>query len=221
MAEGYKTLLSPIEVGGRTLRNRIVKTPAGSRYWSQDGFVTERVKALFDKISAGGAAMVTVDTMAFMPWTNANFVQGGVWDDKFIPGLAELAELVHANGAIIIGQLHHGGPADFTDPVGPSVLTEDEMPLNDPIPRALSVEELENMKEHYFAAVRRLAQAGFDGVEVHGVDGYKVIITIEAETVDDSHAIASSMIDITGVIGVNLIYVNFEDDPTIYPDGVK
>ena len=92
MAEGYKTLLSPIEVGGRTLRNRIVKTPAGSRYWSQDGFVTERVKALFDKISAGGAAMVTVDTMAFMPWTNANFVQGGVWDDKFIPGLAELAE---------------------------------------------------------------------------------------------------------------------------------
>lgn len=172
MAEGYKTLLSPIEVGGRTLRNRIVKTPAGSRYWSQDGFVTDRVKALFDKISAGGAAMVTVDTMAFMPWTNANFVQGGVWDDKFIPGLAELAELVHANGAIIIGQLHHGGPADFTDPVGPSVLTEDEMPLNDPIPRALSIEELENMKEHYFAAVRRLAAAGFDGVEVHSAHSY-------------------------------------------------
>ena len=172
MAAGYEKLLSPIEVGGRTLRNRIVKTPAGSRYWSQDGYVTDRVKALFDKISAGGAAMVTVDTMAFMPWTNANFVQGGVWDDKFIPGLTELVELVHANGALIIGQLHHGGPADFTDPVGPSVLTEDEMPLNDPIPRALSIEELENMKEHYFAAVRRLAQAGFDGVEVHSAHSY-------------------------------------------------
>lgn len=59
-----------------------------------------------------------------------------------------------------------------------------------------------------------------DGVEVHGVDGYKIVITIEAETVDESHAIASSMINITGVIGVNLIYVNFEDDETIYPDGV-
>ena len=62
--------------------------------------------------------------------------------------------------------------------------------------------------------------AGLNGVEVHGVDGYKIVITIEAETVDESHAIASGMINITGVIGVNLIYVNFEDDETIYPDGV-
>ena len=62
--------------------------------------------------------------------------------------------------------------------------------------------------------------AGLDGVEVHGVDGYKIVITIEAETVDESHAVASGMINITGVIGVNLIYVNFEDDETIYPDGV-
>lgn len=58
------------------------------------------------------------------------------------------------------------------------------------------------------------------GVEVHGVDGYKIVITIEAETVDESYAIASGMIGITGVIGINLIYVNFEDDETIYPDGV-
>ena len=58
------------------------------------------------------------------------------------------------------------------------------------------------------------------GVEVHGIEGYKVVITIEAETVDDSHEIASGLINLGGVIGVNLIYVNFEDDPTIYPDGV-
>ena len=59
-----------------------------------------------------------------------------------------------------------------------------------------------------------------EGVEVHDVIDYKIAITIEAETVDASHAIASSMIEIKGVIGVNLIYVNFEDDVTIYPDGV-
>ena len=59
-----------------------------------------------------------------------------------------------------------------------------------------------------------------EGVEVHSVEGYKIAITIEAETVDDSHSVASDMISITGVIGVNLVYVNFEDDPTIYPDGV-
>ena len=50
----YEKLLSPIQIGSKTLRNRIVKTAAGSRYWSQDGYVTERVKALFDQISSGG-----------------------------------------------------------------------------------------------------------------------------------------------------------------------
>ena len=55
---------------------------------------------------------------------------------------------------------------------------------------------------------------------MHGIDGYKIIITIEAETVDASHAIANGIVPVEGVIGVDLIYLNFEDDKTIYPDGV-
>ena len=53
------------------------------------------------------------------------------------------------------------------------------------------------------------------GVEVHEVIDYKIVVTIEAETTDESHAIASSFIAIEGVTGVNLIYFNFEDDPTL------
>ena len=59
-----------------------------------------------------------------------------------------------------------------------------------------------------------------DGVEVHGVEGHKIVITIEAETVDASKDIADGIVAITGVLGVNLVYLNFEDDKTIYPDGV-
>ena len=62
--------------------------------------------------------------------------------------------------------------------------------------------------------------ASRQGIEVHGIDGYKIIITIEAPTVDESHAIANAIVPVVGVIGVDLIYLNFEDDPTIYPDGV-
>ena len=62
--------------------------------------------------------------------------------------------------------------------------------------------------------------SGLPGVEVHGIEGYKVVVTIEADTVDASHAIANGIVTITGVIGVDLIYLNFEDDKTIYPDGV-
>lgn len=61
---------------------------------------------------------------------------------------------------------------------------------------------------------------GLVGVEVHGIEGNKIVITIEAPTVDESHGIADGIVPLTGVIGVDLVYLNFEDDPTIYPDGV-
>lgn len=58
-----------------------------------------------------------------------------------------------------------------------------------------------------------------EGVEVHEIQGYKIVVTIEAETLDDSHAIASSFIGIEGVTGINLIYANFEEDPTLSQAG--
>lgn len=54
-----------------------------------------------------------------------------------------------------------------------------------------------------------------DGVEVHGIESNQVVVTIEAETTDDSHEIASGFISIEGVIGINLVYANFEDDPSL------
>ena len=52
-------------------------------------------------------------------------------------------------------------------------------------------------------------------VEVHGIQDYQVIVTIEADSVEASHQTASSFIHIEGVTGVNLVYANFEDDPDI------
>ena len=53
------------------------------------------------------------------------------------------------------------------------------------------------------------------GVEVHEVNGAKIVVTIETETVDESHDTATKMQMMTGVIGVGLVYCNFEDDPTL------
>ncbi len=56
------------------------------------------------------------------------------------------------------------------------------------------------------------ALAAIDGVEVHEVQGYKIVVTIEAESSGASHAVASSFIGIPGVTNINLVYVNFEDE---------
>lgn len=59
------------------------------------------------------------------------------------------------------------------------------------------------------------------GVEVHNREGYKIVVTIEAETVGESHDIASSFIAIDGVTGASLIYANFEDDPSLKTCGER
>lgn len=58
--------------------------------------------------------------------------------------------------------------------------------------------------------------AAIEGVEVHHIEDYKIIITVEAETIDDSYDITKEFVQIPGIIIVNLIYCNFEDDPTLY-----
>ena len=57
--------------------------------------------------------------------------------------------------------------------------------------------------------------AKIPGVEVHNDEGYKIVVTLETETTRQSHDIAAGFINIPGVSNVNLIYVNFEDDPEL------
>ena len=56
------------------------------------------------------------------------------------------------------------------------------------------------------------ALAAMEGVEVHEVSGYKIVVTIEAPSTGTSHEISSRFIQSPGVLNVNLVYVNFEDE---------
>lgn len=78
---------------------------------------------------------------------------------------------------------------------------------------------VETSPESTEAVAQELARR--EGVEVHETNGYKIVVTIEAETVDDSHDIASGFIGIAGVTGINLVYANFEDDPTLAEAGKR
>lgn len=51
-----------------------------------------------------------------------------------------------------------------------------------------------------------------EGVEVHEVNDYKIVVTIEASSTQQSHSISSRFVEIPGVLNINLIYVNFEDE---------
>jgi 2,4-dienoyl-CoA reductase (NADPH2) len=176
LAYKYEMLFSPIKIGSMTLKNRIVKTAAGTRYWDRDGFVTKRVEALYDKISAGGVGMIVVDVLAFMENHTDIMKVGGAWSDDHIPGLTRLVNIIHNNDCRTVVQLHHNGPADADDPIGPSTLSDEELPYPTwagfKVPRGLTIEEIEIFKRNYIDAAERVMKSGFDGIEVHCAHGY-------------------------------------------------
>lgn len=75
---------------------------------------------------------------------------------------------------------------------------------------SIVVETVENKAEE---VALKLGQ--IEGVEVHHIEGYKVIITVETKTIDESYELTKDFINIAGVLVTNLIYCNFEDDPTL------
>ena len=81
---------------------------------------------------------------------------------------------------------------------------------------SLVVTTLADSTEDVAAALVRIP-----GVEVHEIKGFDLVVTIESETVDTSADTANSFMDIPGVLAVNLVYVNFEDDPSLYGEGVR
>ncbi len=96
--------------------------------------------------------------------------QLGCWSDAHLPGLTRLAAGIKAAGSNAYVQLHHAGmrsPQDLigTQPVCPSDDAETGS-------RALTLAEVEQLREDFIAAAVRAERAGFDGVELHGAHGY-------------------------------------------------
>ena len=69
---------------------------------------------------------------------------------------------------------------------------------------------VETLPESTASAAEALAE--LPGVEVHEINDYKIVVTIEADSIDESHDIASSFLGVSGVTGINLVYANFEDE---------
>jgi 2,4-dienoyl-CoA reductase (NADPH2) len=102
--------------------------------------------------------------------------QIGISDDKFIPGLSELAAAIHKHGAKAGIQLHHGGRIAaplFTgghEAVAPSTIPL--IPKELGMARELTTAEIKQLVQCYASAALRARQAGIDGVEIHAGHGY-------------------------------------------------
>ena len=96
--------------------------------------------------------------------------QLGIFDDSHIDGHTQLAKAIRDAGSLAVVQLHHAGirsPEELVDggPVGPSIHEKSGS-------RALSLEEVQTLKDDFIQAGVRAKQSGYNGVEIHGAHGY-------------------------------------------------
>ena len=176
----FKHLFSPIKIGTMELRNGIIMPPMGTGFANPDGSVNERFVAYHAARAKGGAALNTTEITYVDPTGQGIPCCPAIWDDRFIPGLSELAKAIHAYGGKLSIQLHHGGrkaPSSLTgvQPAGPSAVSS---PISGIPPsemaRELTEDEIWDLVEKFAEGARRARDAGCDAVEVHGAHSYLV-----------------------------------------------
>ena len=175
----FRCLFMPGRIGRMELKNRIVMAPMGTYLANRDGTVGDRLIRYYEERAKGGAGLIIVEIAAVdHPRGRGMTRQIGISDDKFLPGLSELASAVHRQGAKLGIQLHHGGriAAPFLsggfEAVAPSVVPL--VPAELGVTRALKEEEIAHLVQCYAGAAVRARNAGIDGVEVHAGHGYLI-----------------------------------------------
>jgi NADPH2 dehydrogenase len=160
-------LLSSLEVGGLTLKNRIVMPPMYTGLATSEGAVTEKlVEHYVRRSQALGLLIVEHSFISIEGKLTEN--QLGIYDDTLIFGLQKLSSSIHALGTPIIAQINHAGKTANIKITGKRPLA----PSHDENAEELSLKQIETLTECFAKAAERAMKAGFDGIEIHGAHGF-------------------------------------------------
>ncbi|MFC3457388.1 MULTISPECIES: alkene reductase [Massilia] len=177
------TLFDPIKIGAFELPNRIVMAPLTRARAVGAGRVPNALMAEYyaQRASAG---LILSEATSVTPMGVGYADTPGIWSDEQIAGWKQVTEAVHAAGGRIVMQLWHVGRIsdpvflDGAAPVAPSAIKPaGTVSLLRPkreyaTPRALETDEIAGIVAAYRQGAENAKKAGFDGVEVHGANGY-------------------------------------------------
>nr|WP_263991918.1 FAD-dependent oxidoreductase [Mycolicibacterium moriokaense] len=167
--------MAPGRIGAMSLRNRMVMSPMETLYGTPEGLPSPRTRDYFAARAAGGVGLITVGATGIdhrHPET-----PGGLHlaTDEAVDAHRALVDVVHEHGAKIQPQIVHAGP-DGLGPemygvtsIGPSVIPSY---LTGRPSAEVTREQLVEVFDLFKRAVRRAAEAGYDGIELHAAHGY-------------------------------------------------
>ena len=181
MQNDFHHVCSPVNIGSVEIPNRIVLPPMGTNFAEVDGGAGDRLIRYYEARAEGKVGLVCVEGAAVTEIAGTGVVAELAIDDgRFIPGLRDLTEAVHAYGSKVSLQIHHPGRQALQianrgqNPVAPSPIPCPVVSQMDQgvIPRELTIEEIETLEDQFVQAALKAQIAGFDAVELHGAHGY-------------------------------------------------
>ena len=182
LVEPQPTLFSPYALGDIALDNRFVLSPM-TRSRALEGNVANPVAATYYVQRASAGLMITEGTQV-SPQGVGYIRTPGIHSPAQVAGWKHITDAVHRVGGTIFAQLWHVGRVSHPDfhggalPIAPSALPFDGEAFTTngkvkiPTPRALETREINGIVEQFRKGAENAKAAGFDGVELHGANGY-------------------------------------------------
>jgi 2,4-dienoyl-CoA reductase-like NADH-dependent reductase (Old Yellow Enzyme family) len=179
-------LLKPIKFGSIELKNRIVMAPlTRSRATGDDGRTPNDLMLKY-YVQRASAGLIIAEATAITPMGVGYANTPGIWSEAHVDGWKKITDAVHEAGGKIVSQLWHVGRVSHpmflsgATAVAPSAIRPDgfvsivrpKTPFE--TPRALELSEIPVVIESYRRAAENAKRAGFDGVEIHGANGYLI-----------------------------------------------
>lgn len=174
----FRYLQKPFTLKGLTLKNRIVMPPM-CQYQATDGLPNDWHFVHYTARAIGGVGLVIVEMTNVAPNGRISPNCLGLWNDNQRDEFAKIVASVHKYDAKIAIQIAHAGrkAQDCDDVVAPSAIHYGDLDFagqNLKTPRALSINEIDEIIDGFVAASQRAIDAGFDAIELHGAHGYLI-----------------------------------------------
>lgn len=173
------TLFDPIQLGDIAAANRVVMAPL-TRGRATDDHVTTEVMIDYYRQRAGAGLIITEGTGVSrlgLGWPNAP----GLWTDVQVEAWKPVTEAVHQAGGKIVAQIWHMGRLARPDVTGQQPLSSSatRAPYHKPEnpyaeAKAATLDDIRRAQDEYADAARAAIRAGFDGVQLHGANGYLI-----------------------------------------------
>ena len=194
----FPSLFSPLKLGPYRLRHRVVMAPLTRMRAAKPSLAPRPLNAEYyaQRATPGGLLIAEASPVAATGFGSPGVP--GIYSEAQIEGWRKVVDAVHAKGGLIFLQLWHVGRVSHSSfqpggvlPVAPSAvpisqtlrtMTASGTPATYETPRALETGEISGVVDSFRQAARNALQAGFDGVEIHGANGYLIEQFLQSKT---------------------------------------